>query len=249
MTAAGFARQEGYDIRCEWGARGVEVLEACRTIIVVDVLSFCTCVAVAAEAGAEILPWAGDEAGARDLATSRGALLAGRREDRAGYSLSPASFVGVPSGIRVVLPSPNGATLSLAASGRGFVLAGCMRNRAATCAQARLLGGPFGVIAAGERWPDGSLRPAVEDWLGAGAIVAGLPGVPSPEATAASAAFAAASDLAGVLRGCASGRELIDKGFSRDVELAAELDRGPAVRLAGGAFLAAREVPQDTYPG
>jgi 2-phosphosulfolactate phosphatase len=244
----GFARQDGYDIRCEWGPRGLEALEACRTLIVVDVLSFCTSVAVAVEAGAMVLPWAGDEAGGRALAASRAALLAGRREDGAGYSLSPASFVGVPAGTRVVLPSPNGAALSVTASGRGFVLAGCPRNRAATCARARLLGGPFGVIAAGERWPDGSLRPAVEDWLGAGGIVTGLPGVPSPEAAAAAAAFRAAGDLARTLLECASGRELVEKGFTRDVELAAELDRGPAAQLTEGEFARVPGGPQDTYP-
>jgi 2-phosphosulfolactate phosphatase len=244
---ASFSDQGEYDVRCEWGPGGVEALAACRTLIIVDVLSFSTCVAIAVEAGAAILPCAADADGAA-LARSRGALLAGRRGE-GGYSLSPASFLAVPPGTRVVLPSPNGAALSLAASRHSSVLAGCLRNRAATCARARRLGGPVGVIAAGERWPDGSLRPALEDLVGAGAIVDGLPGSRSPEAALAAAAFASvAGRLEQALAECASGRELVGKGFPEDVALAAALDAGAAAaELADGAFSARPEAQPDTH--
>ena len=96
------------------------------------------------------------------------------------------------------------------------------------------------MIAAGERWPgDGSLRPAVEDVAGAGAIIAQLPGTRSVEAQAAVAVFEAArGDLPGFLRRAGSGRELIERGFAEDLALAAELNADAcAPRLmADGAY-------------
>jgi 2-phosphosulfolactate phosphatase len=105
-------------------------------------------------------------------------------------------------------------------------------------AAARELGRPVGVVAAGERRPDGSLRPALEDLVGAGAVLHALGGRPSPEARAAVAAFlAAAADLPATLAGCASGRELAARGQAADLRLAAEHDVSRVVpRLRDGAF-------------
>ncbi|MEM9925275.1 MAG: 2-phosphosulfolactate phosphatase, partial [Cyanobacteria bacterium P01_D01_bin.50] len=66
------------------------------------------------------------------------------------------------------------------------------------------------------------LRPAVEDLIGAGAILSYLSGSLSPEAEAAVAAFNTfKNDLLDVLRKCSSGKELISRGFESDIELAA----------------------------
>jgi 2-phosphosulfolactate phosphatase len=83
---------------------------------------------------------------------------------------------------------------------------------------------------AGERWPDGSLRPAFEDVVGAGAIIHHLAGTKSPESLLAEAAFLAMrEDLHSALQACSSGKELIERGFEGDVTLAAELNVSSSV--------------------
>jgi 2-phosphosulfolactate phosphatase len=221
--------QPGFDPRLAWASEGGTLLAgACPVLVVVDILRFTTAVEVAVAHGARVLPerWAGREAGPSDPGP-------------VGYSLSPVSLLGISAGARVALASPNGATVSLDLADAGaVVLAGCLRNASAVAAAARDLGGPVGVVAAGERRLDGSLRPAVEDLIGAGAILHALGGRPAPEARAAVAAFLdAAPDLASVLASCTSGRELADRGLADDLALAAEHDVSQAVpRLCGGAF-------------
>jgi 2-phosphosulfolactate phosphatase len=213
-------QQVGFDPRLEWAAEGAALLaHACPALVVVDVLRFGTAVEVAIAHGARVVPhrWPG----------------------RGPSSLSPVSLLGTAPAARVELASPNGATVSLVAAEAGaVVLAGCLRNASAVAAAARRLGGPVGVVAAGERRPGGGLRPAVEDLVGAGAILNALGGEPSPEAGAAVAAFLdVAADLPAVLSGCVSGRELADRGHATDLGLAAELDVSRVVpRLTGGAF-------------
>lgn len=95
------------------------------------------------------------------------------------------------------------------------------------------------MVAAGERWGDGSLRPAIEDLIGAGAVVAAAaPDGPSPEAALGAVSYGTVrSRLLDVLRDCQSGRELIDIGFGADVDMAAELDVSAAVPvLVDGEF-------------
>jgi 2-phosphosulfolactate phosphatase len=231
-----FTSQDVFDVRCEWGAQGVAALEGCRTFIVVDVLSFSTCVAVAAARGVQVVPCRSNDGEAAELADRLQASLAGRRG--AGYSLSPASLVNAPRGMLLVLPSPNGATVCLDAAARGRVLAGCLRNRSAVARRAADLGGPFGIIPAGERWSDGTLRPAYEDLVAAGAIAQELPGTRSPEAAMAVSVFEAGSSrLRDSLLSCSSGRELVERGFSEDVLMAAELDvEAVAPELVQGRF-------------
>jgi 2-phosphosulfolactate phosphatase len=142
----------------------------------------------------------------------------------------------------MVLPSRNGSSIAFAAreAGIGTIVAGCVRNAAAV---ARWIGErPAAIIAGGERWPDDSLRFAIEDWLAAGAIISRMPHARSADAEAATAAFERLrGDLAGALRDSISGRELIDAGWPDDVEIASALDADDLVPiLDGNAFRDAR---------
>lgn len=236
------ASQDAYERRCEWGEHGVALLAAAAdAIVIVDVLSFSTAVSVVIDRGGEAIPQRWKDASAAERAHARGALLAGPRGS--GFSLSPASMLELPEGAAIVIPSPNGSTLSLA-TGSTPTYAGCLRNARAVARAAARHGRRVAVIPAGERWPDDRLRPSFEDLIGAGAILRALPGAPSPDAEAAMAAFeAVADDLEAALQGCASGRELIGIGFAEDVALAAQLDASPhAPRLEGDAYV--RETPE-----
>lgn len=231
--------QNAYEIRFEWGLSGLQALAPeSNVVIIVDVLSFTTSVDIAVGNGAVVFPYRGTAEALQPFAASAGAIVARHgRQPGAGYSLSPSSLVDIPAGTRIVLPSPNGSKLSLAA-GTAVTLAGCLRNATAVAARASQLGRRISVIAAGERWPDGSLRPGLEDLLGAGAILAQLTGSTSPEAETAVAAFNhARGDLRTALQRCGSGRELIERGFAEDVVLAAQFDASDnAPCLTDGAY-------------
>jgi 2-phosphosulfolactate phosphatase len=166
---------------------------------------------------------------AREVAAAHGAVLAvGRSVARPGeISLSPQSLVDPSAGVRrLVLPSPNGSAVSSGLAGSGVTVVGAsLRNARAAAAWAsrEANGRPIAVIAAGERWPDGGLRPAIEDLWGAGAVIDALGGERSwsPEAAGAHTAYASvAGSVSDSLPLTASGRELAALGFAGDVVLA-----------------------------
>ncbi len=241
--------QAAYSRRLEWGLAGARAVMAgarpTDVAVVVDVLSFTTTLTVAVERGLAVHPhpWRDEDAAA--YAAARGATLAvGRREGLAtgSVSLSPVSFLGVSGLERVVLPSPNGSAISFALAETGVTVVGAaLRNAGAVASWLRdRPASTVSVVAAGERWPDGGLRPAVEDLWGAGAVLAALGGAgASPEADAATAAFrAVAPEVEASLRACASGRELVEDGFGADVDLAAAHDvSGVVPVLYGDAFV------------
>ena len=228
--------QSEFDVRCEWGLQGAAQFAATSdVVIIVDVLSFTSCVEIATAQGATVFPYRGDDAAG--FAAERNAELAAKwGEGR--YSLSPHSLINLSADLRLVLPSPNGSTLSLS-TGETPTLAGCLRNARAVAVAAQRYGRRITVIPAGERWrEDGSLRPAYEDWLGAGAILSHLSGRFSPEARAARAAFLdAKDDLPALLAQCGSAKEHVERGFPQNVDLVAALNVSDCVPvLVDGAY-------------
>lgn len=216
--------QNGYAVRLEWGAEAVSALASrCAVVVVVDVLSFSTSVDIVLGRGATVRLTTGD--------------------NETSYQLrGPASLTDQPAGTQVLMTSPNGGRLCAMASALGpLVLTGCLRNARAVAAVAAGLadGQPVGVIPAGEQWgvdlltdnepTTGALRPAIEDQLGAGALVSELLklglGPASPEAALAATTYRAAQPYLGdLLAECASGRELIATGNGEDVMPAADLE-------------------------
>jgi 2-phosphosulfolactate phosphatase len=147
--------------------------------------------------------------------------------------------------------SINGAVVAEAAAGIGVVLLGGLRNAsavaAAVLAEQERRGGrtSVAVIAAGERTSSDAASPlrfAVEDFLGAGAVIAALAdrGIDhsSPEAAAAAESFRALRGAARhLLTASGSGRELADR--RDEVHAAAAVDAASVVPvLRDGVFVA-----------
>jgi 2-phosphosulfolactate phosphatase len=240
--------QDGFRVGFDWGPVGAQVV-AGSLVAVVDVLSFTTAVTVAVDLGIDVYPYRWRDETAVAYAKQYDATLAvGRSEAGPGdISLSPATIRQAQGVERLVLPSPNGSTISEQLSDSGAtVIAVSLRNRraAADWVNARLADAPdlkVVAIAAGERWKDGSLRPAVEDLWGAGGFLSALQsdGL-SPEARAAAGAYEAmAADVPTLLHDCAGGRELTQYGFPQDVAIAAELDSSRSVPVLRDGKLSA----------
>lgn len=230
--------QAEFDVRCEWGEQGVLSLAPISdAIIIVDVMSFSTCVTIATNKGAIIYPHRHKDASMYEYALSLNAELAGTRSN-SSFSLSPNSFFDIKSGVRIVLPSPNGSTLSLA-TGKTTTFAGCLRNAKYVAEAAQRFGRRISVIPAGERWRnDNTLRPSFEDLIGAGAIIYHLAGKLSPESKLALDAYIAnKDDLIAKLMQCSSGKELVEIGFKDDVTIIGQINSDHcAPILTNGAF-------------
>lgn len=231
--------QNEFDIRLEWGLHGIEELAPISdVVIIVDVLSFSTSVDIITSNHAFAYPFYWNDSSAQVYAESVGALLAHKRNDPGKqYTLSPNSLLTIPSGTKLVLPSPNGSTLSMLSKSR-YTIAGCLRNAKAVAEFAQKNGKTIALIPAGEQWQDKTLRPCVEDFIGAGAIISYLNGTLSPESNVALSAFLNVRDsLSHHLKNCSSGKELICRGYERDIDVAAAYNVSNTVpRLHNGFY-------------
>ena len=237
-----WCNQDRFDVRLEWGPAAVTyVAKDVECIVIVDVMSFSTCVSLAVDNGAQVYPYPWKDASAVGYANTIGAQVASvdRGSDANGFSLSPVSIRKIEEGEKLVLPSPNGSAISFLArdvDARVTVLSGCIRNLTQTAMACRDFERIL-VIPCGERWPDGTLRPAIEDYVAAGGIIAAIGRDRcSPEAEGAVAAWQQLNLSS--LHECASALELKQRGFREDVDLCLEVDSAKRACQLQGDFYA-----------
>lgn len=244
--------QHRHGVRFEWGPSGAAVLASdTAALVVIDVLSFTTSVSVAVDRGIAVYPHQWKDESAIRLAEKVDAVVASTTSrvptPEQPWTLAPNAVRKAPFAARLVLPSPNGSTIAASAPPDRVVVTACLRNARAVGTWLADSGygtpdRPVSVIAAGERWrSDGGLRPAVEDALGAGAVLSTLAGrlagALSVEAELCRSAYEATPDIRAAVTDCGSGRELIEQGWAEDVEIALELDASTVVPvLADRAF-------------
>jgi 2-phosphosulfolactate phosphatase len=232
--------QEGYRCRHEWGRAGARLgAERGDIVVIVDTLRFSTAAAAAIDRGAWIYPCATEEEAIELRERIGGEIAAAGR-----FSLSPSSYKEAKAYQRIILPSPNGATCVGIGRDAPYLFVGAPVCASAVAAAVTRLMDDLGlavtVVSCGERQGDDGegLRPAIEDYLGAGAILSRLPGERSPEAALCAAAFEAETGRLGdLLWECESGRELRAKGLGEDVRFAADLDRFQCVPQLFGTEL------------
>src|SRR5688572_3224037 len=96
--------QHEYDIRFEWGQRGVEKLSSISdVVIIIDILSFSTCVDIVTGNLASVIPYKWKDETAIELAKSKNAFLADhKRQYSTSYSLSPTSLLTVNKNEKIV---------------------------------------------------------------------------------------------------------------------------------------------------
>lgn len=239
-----YFQQLPYSVRLEWGPAAIRHLgPEVECIVVIDVMSFSTCVSIAVERGAIIYPYPWREETAERYGDELGAAVAsGKRRCAEGWSLSPQSMLKATEGLKLVLPSPNGSACTFLARDFGkAVYCASLRNLAATATACRRHDRIL-VVPCGERWADDdSLRPSFEDYLAAGGLVSALRrDNVSPEARIAVLAYDALGPKRGeTLATCGSAVELKERGFGGDVALCLAENVSPiACRLEGDRFVA-----------
>ncbi|WP_431804519.1 2-phosphosulfolactate phosphatase, partial [Microbacterium sp. bgisy203] len=228
--------QSRYQVRFEWGTRGLARLAPADVVVVVDVLRFSSTVTSRVDAG-ETVPLD---------AAAHAVSLNGAAVARAAAATRTAAQAAA-------LAPPTAAQSSVASGPRPLVLLGALRNASAVAdaivAEQHRHGDrtSVAVIAAGEltaRTPDADLRVAVEDLLGAGAVIDALStrGIDhtSPESAAARESF---RGLRGAVRhlltASGSGQELLERGARDEVLAAADVDASASVpALRDGVFVA-----------
>ena len=227
-------------VHLEWGVIGArQAAQRGDLVVVVDVLSFSTTLAVAVERGITSIVYSGEEIASMGGLTAAGERLGARpissqrRAAPGELSLSPASLLTADRDQRVLFTSFNGALVVSAGQDAPGVYVIALRNatagaRLVAAAVREGLAARVTLIACGEQWTsvaaqDAGFRPSVEDWVGAGYIAAALAKEGLVLSTEARVAIPSPAHLEAI-RSSVSARELLAAGFQKDVDLALEVD-------------------------
>ena len=204
-----------------------------RAVVVLDVLRATTTMAAAIDAGArEVRVFVSVDEARRARSSQPGDALLTCGEERclrpAGFDLgnSPAEFTPQRvAGRTLLMSTTNGTRAIVSARAAPQLFAAALVNARATARHLAELGADVTLVCAGT---DGEV--AMEDVMGAGAIVEGLnrltpTKLASDFARIAWQLFAASENsMAQALRTTLGGRNVVAAGLGRDVDFAARLD-------------------------
>lgn len=164
---------------------------------------------------------------------------------RFDWGIDGANAIGVGADVIVVVDAlePTGAIQAALAENGAEIISASLRNRQAVAEWVLSRQGDKGerfmiaIVAAGDLWPSGQLRVAVEDLFAAGALIDALADIGidycSPEAAAASAAFTGLSNATGHLIGAsAGGRDLTERALRSEVDFAIDRDSSTEVTVS-----------------
>jgi 2-phosphosulfolactate phosphatase len=204
-----------------------------RSVVVFDVLRATTTMTAALAAGVGEIRIFGDTEAARRAAGDAGdprPLLCGEAQclPPAGFDLgnSPGALNAGEHGGRILyMSTTNGTRAIIAARGARVLLVAALVNAAAAARALAEAGHDVTLLCSGT---NGAL--ALEDVIGAGAVVDALAGLTDLELTSDAARLALRvfrgnrTDLRGVLGEAAGGRNVAAAGLAPDIDFAARLD-------------------------
>jgi len=214
----------------------VRVKEA--LVVIVDVLRASTTIVTALGAGARaVVPVATPDAGRRLRDSDPSLLLGGERGGTTigGFDLGNSPLEYTPQRVHdrvICMTTTNGVPLAVSMSASQCLLWGSLRNARAVASAAVRARSPVVLACAGT---DG--RMAIEDVLGAGAIVAALSSMRGGAITLGSDSTRIALELFRLMKDTlhdtllesTHGKTLRALGFSEDIAFAAELDAETSV--------------------
>ncbi len=232
----------------DWGVHGVkQAVKKGDIIIIVDVLSFSTSVAIAVKNSAFIFPALSNEdaVNIKDQFNTEISVKRNEVPSKGNFSLSPATYYEIEPETKIALLSPNGATCTKQVDNSQSVFCGALVN-CSTVAEAAFneavkQNSNITVIACGERLKGTDdiykIRMAVEDYLGAGAILSKIPLPKTAESIVCENAYGKlVNHVPDLIWKCESGVELREINFGNDIHIATNLNSIPVAPVYRNGF-------------